>query len=191
MIARNELEPTIELPTDNGVLHLQTLRSHFANASGLKYRTAAGNWRGLPCNGTRVSGPFIPNTTYVCSFNGAAAGPAPAAAVQNDDLNVSLAGARITTVTTNANGQVTVETKINGRKVSRRVNGVLQQLTGRTTISDDQRKTMEKYFRKNNYPGKKTLEKLSEKTVLEVSVIATWFKNRRRRGPASRGSIQS
>ncbi len=51
----------------------------------------------------------------------------------------------------------------------------------RTSFTDDQKKALDVYFRKNPYPDPKETEDLSKQLVLPENVIKVWFQNKRSR----------
>jgi hypothetical protein len=51
----------------------------------------------------------------------------------------------------------------------------------RTSFTDEQKKSLDVYFRKNPYPDPKETEDLSKQLVLPENVIKVWFQNKRSR----------
>lgn len=61
----------------------------------------------------------------------------------------------------------------------------------RTTFTEEQKKALDVYFRKNPYPDPKETEELSEQLVLPENVIKVWFQNKRSRDKQRKFSSKS
>jgi hypothetical protein len=61
----------------------------------------------------------------------------------------------------------------------------------RTSFTDDQKKALDVYFRKNPYPDPKETEDLSKQLVLPENVIKVWFQNKRSRDKQRKFSNRS